>query len=106
MDPSEQYMSSCTVNLDHEQLLILEGKRGTRIKVIYGGVWLTANGDPTDYFPRSGDEVAVDARRRSIVEAIGRARVEVIEPSSDGLLRRLADGLRKLLRVPRFLLRA
>jgi hypothetical protein len=90
-------LSVRTINLDHEQLLILEGDPGTRVKVLYGGVWLTAEGDRDDRFPASGEEVAVMARRRSILEAIGKTRVELIEPMRSGALQRAVDALRRWL---------
>src|SRR4029453_2725031 len=44
-----------TVDLGYEQMLILESRPRTRIKVIYGGVWLTEEGLPDDVFASSGD---------------------------------------------------
>ena len=38
-----------TVDLGYEQMLLLESHPRTRIKVIYGGVWLTEEGRPRTY---------------------------------------------------------
>ena len=71
--------STCTINLDHEQLLILDAGRGTRVRVVYGGLWLTGEGDPDDYSPRSGDEVSLRGRGRLLVQAMGATRIELFE---------------------------
>lgn len=86
-----------TIDLDHEQLMILDGKPGTRLKVLYGGMWLTTDGDREDRFPSSGDEVAVMAHRQSLLQAIGRTRVELIEPVRPHALRRAFEALRRWL---------
>jgi hypothetical protein len=72
--------TSRTVDLDYEQLLMLEGQSGTRVKVIYGGVWLTEEGRLQDVFARTGEEVALQSHRVSILEGLGRTRLEVVEP--------------------------
>lgn len=69
-----------TVDLGYEQMLVLESHPRTRIKVIYGGVWLTEEGQPQDVFAASGDEVALKSRGLAVVEGLGYARVEVMEP--------------------------
>jgi hypothetical protein len=74
-----------TVDLDHDQMLILEGTPRTRVKVIYGGVWLTAEGDPGDHFPRGGDEVALNTRGRAIFQALAKTRLQIIEPARNRL---------------------
>jgi hypothetical protein len=69
-----------TVDLGYEQMLLLESRQGARIKVIYGGVWLTEEGRPDDVFAASGDEVALKSRGLAVVEGLGYARVQVSEP--------------------------
>lgn len=96
-------MTTRTIDLDHEQLLQLHGRRGTRVKVIYGGVWLTEEGEPNDVFATSGDEVLLHARRQALLEGLGSARIEVIEPAGGrlrALVRRAADAARRLVRTP------
>jgi|APLow6443716910_1056828.scaffolds.fasta_scaffold108112_2 hypothetical protein len=87
-----------TVDLGYEQMLVLESHPRTRIKVIYGGVWLTEEGQPQDVFAASGDEVALKSRGLTVVEGLGFARVEVMEPplgwrSVAAIFRRAGDTL-------------
>jgi hypothetical protein len=84
-------MTSRTVDLGYEQLLLLEGRPGTRVKVIFGGVWLTEEGGAGDVFAHTGDEVAVRSRRLSILEGLGTTRLEVIEPAARRRFKALAD---------------
>ncbi|HEU0200082.1 MAG TPA: DUF2917 domain-containing protein [Burkholderiaceae bacterium] len=58
----------------------MESRPRTRIRVIHGGVWLTSEGDPSDRFPASGEEAAVQAKGRSIVESLGVRRLEITAP--------------------------
>jgi hypothetical protein len=87
-----------TVDLGYEQMLLLESHPRTRIKVIYGGVWLTEEGEVQDVFAASGDEVALKSRGLAVVEGLGYARVQVMEPplgwrSVAAGFRRVADAL-------------
>ncbi len=68
-----------TVDLGYEQMLLLESHPHTRVKVIYGGVWLTEEGSPRDVFAGSGDEVALKSHGLAVVEGLGYARVQVTE---------------------------
>lgn len=68
-----------TVDLGYEQLLLLESHPRTRVKVIYGGIWLTEEGSPQDVFAGSGDEVPLKSRGLAVVEGLGYARVQVTE---------------------------
>ncbi len=69
-----------TVDLGYEQMLMLEGRPGTRVKVLYGGVWLTEEGWPDDIFAFTGEGVALRSRRLSLIEALGPTRVQIAEP--------------------------
>lgn len=71
-----------TVDLGYEQLLLLESRPRTRIKVVYGGIWLTEQNSPEDVFATSGEEVALKSRGLAVVEGLGYARVQVAEPPS------------------------
>ncbi len=68
-----------TIDLGYEQMLLLESRPQTRVKVIYGGVWLTEEGLQQDVFAASGDEVALKSRGLAVVEGLGYARVQVME---------------------------
>lgn len=69
-----------TVDLGYEQMLVLEGRPGTEVKVLYGGVWLTEEGWPDDLFAFTGEGVALRSRRRALIEALGPTRVEIVRP--------------------------
>jgi hypothetical protein len=98
MSRRQHPLSVRTIDLDHEQLMILEGRPGRRLKALYGGMWLTTAGDHEDRLPSSGDEVAVMAHRQSLPQAIGKTRVELIEPIRPHALRRAFEALRRWLR--------
>jgi hypothetical protein len=83
-----------TIDLDHEQLLIFENRPGTRFQVLFGGLWLTEEACRDDRFAKAGEGMKLEGRGRAVVEAIGRSRVQVLEPA-----RRFGDGLRPLLRL-------
>jgi hypothetical protein len=94
-----------TVDLGYDQLLVLEAARpGTRVRVLYGNMWLTEEGTAQDVFAGSGAEVQLKSRGRAVVEGLGVARVQVIEPRSARpivrLIRRLGvSNLRQGLRT-------
>jgi len=69
-----------TLALDPLQLLVIANRPGTRIKVLSGRVWLTEQGQPGDQFALAGEELQLTGRGRSVVEGLGSARVQVIEP--------------------------
>ena len=94
-----------TIDLGYEQMLLLESHPRTKIRVIYGGIWLTEEGLPQDVFASSGDEVALKSRGLAVVEGLGYARVQVLESplglqAARATLRRvihaLVDGFRRL----------
>lgn len=87
--------TSRTVDLGYDQLLVLEGRPGTKVRVLYGSLWLTEEGTVQDVFAASGDEVALKARGRAVIEGLGVARVQVIEP---GRTRRAVRWLQSLAR--------
>lgn len=67
-----------TISLDHDQLLILDGGREGRVRVLHGGVWLTEEGERQDAFLRAGHEARV-LGRRPVVQAQGRAELQLSE---------------------------
>jgi hypothetical protein len=94
-----------TVDLGYEQMLLLESHPRTRIKVIYGGIWLTEENRTQDVFASSGDEVALKSRGLAVVEGLGYARVQVMEPTAGWrawsiAARRAVDSLVAWLRRP------
>lgn len=92
-----------TVDLGYEQMLVLEGRPGTEVKVLYGGVWLTEEGWPDDIFAFTGEGVALRSRRRSLIEALGPTRVEIVRPPRGGrfaaMVRAASDAVRGVWRA-------
>lgn len=86
-----------TFDLDHDQLLVLEDQAGTRVRVLYGGVWLTEQGRPDDRFALAGAELLLHERGRALLGGMGRSRLELTPPSrrwADALTRRI-DAMRR-----------
>jgi hypothetical protein len=77
-----------TVDLGYDQMLVLQGRPGTRVRVLYGSAWLTEEGCAQDIFAGSGGEVALRGGGRTVVEGLGVARVQVIAPPRGQLWRR------------------
>jgi hypothetical protein len=69
-----------TVDLGYDQLLMLHGRPGTRVKVLFGGIWLTEEGEAGDIFATRGGEVTLRSSKRAVIEGLGPTRVHVIEP--------------------------
>lgn len=83
-----------TIDLGYEQLLTFVGQPGTRVRVLYGAMWLTEEGRAQDIFASCGDEVTLGTGGRSVIEGLGAARVQVIEPRGRSLLRVVGNRLR------------
>lgn len=88
-----------TLTLDPQRLLVIARRPGTRIKVLSGRVWMTEEGQTGDQFAVAGEELRTLRRGRSVVEALGSARVQVIEPAGSAV-RRVAEWLAVLRRAP------
>ena len=92
-----------TLDLPGGSLLPFTSIPGQRVRVLYGRVWLTAEGDTRDAFLASGEEVSLGSRGLAVIEALGPARIELIEavrgPS------RIADAVAALASRVRALLR-
>jgi Protein of unknown function (DUF2917) len=94
------YRTVRTIDLDHDQMLVFENRARTQVKVLYGGVWMTQEGDPRDYFAGSGEEVAVRSRHRAIVEALQPTRVQISAPARVRIDAAWAAASLRLLRRP------
>ena len=53
MSDSRQLTTTHTIDLGYEQMLILEGIPGTRVEVIFRGVWLGRTNEPRSGAPDS-----------------------------------------------------
>jgi hypothetical protein len=87
-------MTSRTLDLSHDPVQVLESRRGMRVKVLYGDVWLTEQGDHRDHFLGSGEEVALDSKHRTVIESLGPAWIEISEPTDRSRWRRWLDSIR------------
>jgi hypothetical protein len=97
-----------TLDLPGGSLVPFTSAPGERVRVLYGRVWLTAEGDTRDAFLASGEEVSLASRGLAVIEALGPARVELIEPvrgpswlalAAAALVRRVRASMRR--RMPR-----
>lgn len=77
-----------TLDLGHEQLLVLDDRPGTRIQVLAGGLWLTEEGHLEDRFAGAGEWLRLEARGRTVAEALGPTRVVLVDPAQRPSARR------------------
>src|SRR5512139_3914564 len=52
---------------------------GERVRIIYGRVWLTEEGSARDAFLARGEEVSLGSRGLAVIEALGPARIQLLE---------------------------
>lgn len=83
-----------TIDLDHEQLLVLDNRVGARIRVLSGGTWLTEEGRLDDVHVWQGDAITLTTPGRALLEGVGTARIEVMLPRRAGWLARVAQAVR------------
>lgn len=60
------------------EVVLLDGARGTTLRVTRGRVWLTQERDPRDIILAAGDVFTVERGGRTVVEAQGDATVCVM----------------------------
>jgi hypothetical protein len=53
---------------------------GEQVRVLYGRVWLTEEGGGRDAFLAGGEEIRLDRCGLAVIEALGPARVQLVEP--------------------------
>jgi hypothetical protein len=100
-----------TLDLPGGSLIPFTSAPGERVRILYGRVWLTEEGSARDAFLASGEEVSLDGRGLAVIEALGPARIQLVEdlrgPSAvtrtaEALYRRASGALRRLsMRTPR-----
>ena len=88
-----------TIDLGYEQMLVFDGGRDARVRVLYGAAWLTEEGEPGDAVARAGDEVVLHGGR-AVLEGVGPARVQIVS-SRPGLMRQAGQWLRRAARRAR-----
>lgn len=86
-----------TLDLPGGTLVPFPSMPGERVRVMYGRVWLTEEGNARDAILASGEEVSLHSRGLAVVEALGPARIEWIEPARGSLKTRLENGVARVL---------
>lgn len=80
-----------TIDLEHEQLLVLDGPRRGRVRVLHGAAWLTEDAEAGDVVLCAGSE-HVSRGGRTLIEALGASQVQIeLAPASPA--RRFAQWL-------------
>ena len=74
-------MLTRTIDLDHDQLLVVQDRPGTRIDVYFGGLWLTEERQLQDRFVTPRATAQLEASGRAVMQASGLTRVRLIEPA-------------------------
>jgi hypothetical protein len=77
----QQTQTVRTIDLGYEQVLMLDSGPGTRVRVLYGAMWLTEEGLGADRFARAGDDLALRTRGRAVIEGLSPGRVQVFSPA-------------------------
>jgi hypothetical protein len=93
MDPTAETVT--TIDLGYEQLLVFDGGRQARLRVLYGATWLTEEGKPGDAFVGTGGEVALRGGR-TVVEGLAPTRLQLVERRSYRPWRRLGSRPRRI----------
>lgn len=71
---------------------------GEQVRILYGRIWLTEEGGGADAFLASGEEIRLGKRGLAVIEALGPARVELIEPvTGPSILGQAAERATRLL---------
>lgn len=68
-----------TIDLPSGSLVPFTSMPGERVRILSGRVWLTEQGNLSDAFLGSGDEVQLAGRGLAVIEALGPARVQLFE---------------------------
>ena len=87
-----------TIDLGHDQMMVFDGGRDGRVRVLFGATWLTQEGEPGDAVLHAGSELALSAGR-TVIEALGQTRLQIVERT--GVLVQLTAFLRQAWRSVR-----
>ncbi len=71
-----------TVDLPGGTLIPFPSIPGERLRILYGRVWLTEEGDLNDAFLGQGEEISLQGRGLAVLEAINPARIEWLKPAN------------------------
>lgn len=89
-----------TIDLGYDQLLILDGGRDGRVRVLFGATWLTEEGEAGDAVLRGGTELPLHGGR-TVIQGLEPTRLEVVERGRRGngrpaaWMRQLWGGVRR-----------
>ena len=85
-----------TIDLVPHQMLVIEGARAGRVRMLAGAAWLTHENEAGDSVVQAGAEVAL-AGGRTLIEALGPARLQVDEARLQwrAVWQQLRRGLRR-----------
>lgn len=86
-----------TLDLPGGTLLPFASVPGERVRVLCGQVWLTEEGSLRDAFLAGGEEVSLDTRGLAVIETLGAARIQLVEP------RGMSNSMRGVRRMTRWL---
>jgi len=75
--PATVRATTHSVPLACEQLLVFKNAQHTRIKVVFGDVWLTCDDDNIDYLASSGQEITLAGKGRAVLAALAATRLEI-----------------------------
>lgn len=93
-----------TLDLPPGSLVPFPAMPGERVRILYGHVWLTEEGNVNDAFLGSGEEVQLASRGLAVIEALGPARVQLFDDvrgqspwsrAAGAVLRRSASAWRR-----------
>ncbi len=89
-------LTNCSVDLDKNQPLRLDGAFGTIIHCVRGIAWLTISGHGEDIFLMPGQSYHLNSHALAIIEAIDPATITIkpsAQESSSTVLNRLSGRL-------------
>jgi len=84
-----------TIDLGYEQMMVFDGGRGERVRVLFGATWLTQEGEPVDAVLNPGAELVLHDGR-TLIQALEPARVQILSGPEHG--RSLARALLRRVR--------
>ena len=84
-----------TIDLGHDQMMVFDGGRDSRVRVLFGAAWLTQEDDVHDAVLHAGSELTL-SRGRTVIEALGQTRLQIVERV--GVTAKLAAFLRQVWR--------
>lgn len=67
-----------TIDLDHDQMMVFDGGRDGRVRVLFGATWLTQEDDAGDAFLGAGADVALRGGR-TVIEGLKPTRLQIVE---------------------------